>query len=117
MGEVKPGWQPAVYFLVAAGSGLVKIGWVRHRLNVRARIEQLQPGCPYTLIEAFVLAPASRIDEGRVHRRFMPLHHRGEFFRCEGDLRTLLQLGAADPDAAGAWLRAEIGVDAEILGG
>lgn len=96
---------PGVYFLSAAGANLVKIGHVRKSHRAIDRVEALQPGCPYRLSLLFVLPGANRRDEARLHKLYSEQNFEREWFRCEGPLKTFLQLAVASPERAAEQLQ------------
>ena len=106
---VAPAHVPVVYFALAVGANLIKIGTVVGAHRVEKRMELLQPGCPFDL-KVLLIAPGfGRREEARIHRAFAGQWHRGEWFRCEGRLKEVLQLACIEgADAACARLRAEL---------
>lgn len=89
-----------VYFLGAGGADLVKIGTVLDVAKVALRIDTLQAGCPYPLVLLFVVAPAGRHEESRMHRWFKSEHFRGEWYRYQGALAGFLGRALLDPVSA-----------------
>lgn len=87
---------PVVYFALAVGANLVKIGTVVGADRVAKRMALLQPGCPYDLKVLLVLPCFGRREEVRLHRLYAAYCHRGEWFRCEGDLKAMLQTAHVD---------------------
>ena len=87
---------PLVYFALAVGGNLIKIGTVagEHRLDQRMAL--LQPGCPYELKVLLALPGFGRREEARLHRLYAAHVFRGEWFWCEGELKALLQLAHVD---------------------
>lgn len=78
-----------VYFIQC--EGFIKIG---KTINVRQRILSHQMSTPFELVlVGFVRCPVYRLDEceGRFHRRFGDLHHRGEWFRLESPLVEFIE--------------------------
>jgi hypothetical protein len=83
---IDPEWAPlleSVVYFIQCGDYL-KIGVAN---NARARMEDLQVGCPHDLALIGEL-PGGETLETELHRRFQKFHHRGEWFRFEGALRT-----------------------------
>lgn len=98
--------EPVVYFALAVGGNLIKIGTVVDAGRVAKRMALLQPGCPYDLKVLLVLAGFGRREEVRLHRLYAPYCFRGEWFRCEGELKALLQMAHVEgAEAAAAHLR------------
>ena len=89
-----------VYFLGAGGADLVKIGTVIDAEKVTFRINTLQAGCPYPLVLLFMIMPAGRHEESRMHRWFKTEHFRGEWYRYRGALAGFLDYALRDPAAA-----------------
>ena len=83
---------PVVYFALAVGSNLVKIGTVVSAGRLDKRMAILQPGCPYDLKVLLVLPGFGRREEVRLHRLYAAQCFRGEWFRCDGALKDLLQV-------------------------
>lgn len=81
---------PVVYFALAVGGNLVKIGTVVGAERVEKRMAMLQPGCPYDLKVLLVLPGYGRREEARLHRLFAAQAFRSEWFRCDGELKELL---------------------------
>lgn len=72
-----------VYFIAAETVGAVKIGFSRN--HPRARLKQLQTGCPAPLkLLAFIEGAPD--DEAGLHKRFTDLKIHSEWFRLEGPL-------------------------------
>lgn len=92
--------RAAVYFILAAGSNMVKIGWVRDHEKIAKRIEALQTGCPFPLKLQFLLTPLSKVDEKRIQTLFTGYWQYREWFRCEGRLKEFLQRAVVFPDEA-----------------
>lgn len=89
-----------VYLIRADSTPFVKIGLA---INTEKRLKELQVGSPHSL------SVARTIDGGRkmeavFHRRFHPLHIRGEWFNFHEDMKTWVP---ADTDFHGieAWHR------------
>ncbi|MBL9048482.1 MAG: GIY-YIG nuclease family protein, partial [Tabrizicola sp.] len=93
---IKAPCVPVVYFALAVGGNLVKIGTVVGAERVEKRMALLQPGCPYDLKVLLVLPEFGRREEVRLHRLYAAYCHRGEWFRCEGDLKAMLQTAHVD---------------------
>jgi hypothetical protein len=68
----------AVYFMLAVGTPLVKVGWTSG--DPTKRLASLQVGCPHQLI-ILAAIPAGAYFEGVVHRKLWESHVRGEWFR------------------------------------
>jgi hypothetical protein len=100
--DVKPPDESGagIYFIGAMGANLIKIGWVRRLERVEERLARLQIDCPFPALLLLTVGPASRVQEGRVHRHFCAQHFNGEWFRCAGKLADLVALSATDPKAA-----------------
>lgn len=92
--------NPAVYFALAVGGNLIKIGTVADIRLVQRRMELLQPGCPYALKVLLIVPGCGRQEEVRLHRLYRPYKFRSEWFRCEGRLKTMLQIAAVEGDDA-----------------
>ena len=90
----------AVYFALAVGGNMIKIGMVADVDYVQRRMELLQPGCPYDLKVLLVVPSFGRREEARLHRIYAEYQFRSEWFRCDGRLKTLLQIAAADGQVA-----------------
>lgn len=78
-----------VYFIRC--EDFIKIG---KSTNVTNRHRALQAAGPFDLhLVAFVPCRSNEIDalEGRMHRRFRRLHHRGEWFRLESPLAEFIE--------------------------
>ena len=78
-----------VYFIQNAVTGNIKIG---HATNVSARLGQMQTGSDCELVLLYFMEthfPAAQ--EGEFHRRFDFCRIRGEWFKCEGDLKEFLK--------------------------
>lgn len=75
-----------VYFIATESYDFVKIGWA---MRPKARLTELQTGCPH---ELFLLKtiPAEFFEEADYHKRFARFRHRGEWFRCEGELKKFV---------------------------
>lgn len=105
--ERTPG-VPVVYFALAVGANLVKIGTVVDARRVQKRMELLQPGCPFDLKVMLVLPGFGRREEARLHRLYAAQALPAEWFRCDGELKELLQLGLVEGvEAAVAHLRSK----------
>lgn len=83
------------YFVEAVGAGFVKIGrtenpWPRHRLHT------IQSNCPH---EVRFLGCVRGLVEREMHARFAAYHHRGEWYRLEGELAEFV-LGLEQVEAA-----------------
>lgn len=76
-----------VYFIRAVGTNLVKIGSAKHP---RLRLDNLQVGCPHRLVIEAAIISTPQESESTFHRRFSKYHHRGEWFKREGDLESFL---------------------------
>lgn len=74
-----------VYFV--RGGDWVKIG---RSTDVIARVRDLQTTSPLDLRIAVIVHGDNRL-ESRLHRRFASLHIRGEWFRCEPPLSSLIE--------------------------
>lgn len=77
-----------VYFIQCRD--FIKIG---KTINLRQRLIAHQLSTPFDLaIAGFVQCLSYELDEmeGRFHRRFSDLHHRGEWFRLEGALESFI---------------------------
>lgn len=98
----------AVYFVQAVGVNLVKIGWVLNAASFDKRFARLQTDCPYPAKLLHLAPGVSRREEQRAHKMFEKVHHHGEWFRIEGDLKRFLQLCAVDGEAATGRLRAAL---------
>lgn len=84
-----------IYFLRAGDEGPVKIGYVEHDLD--KRIRHLQSG-HYEKLELLRVIPGTMVDEGRFHLYFRERRIRGEWFRFD---QTMLSLMICDlPRAA-----------------
>lgn len=71
-----------VYFVRAVGTPYVKIGFVVQHFTLRSRLEELQCGCPHTLvIEATY--PGLYPEEKAFHVRFQANRVRGEWFELD----------------------------------
>jgi len=66
-----------VYFIQAGEGGPIKIGWA---VDPRARLNELQVGCPEPLRLLMTLAGDGGL-EAQLHRRFARIRPRGEWFR------------------------------------
>ncbi|QFT81174.1 hypothetical protein FIU89_11190 [Roseovarius sp. THAF27] len=97
-----------IYFLSAAGANLIKIGFVQNIDKIARRVDALQAGCPYALVNVFVARGASRREEWRAHRLFEEYRFRAEWFRCDGRLKSFLQFAVAYPDEASRRLRLQL---------
>ena len=93
-----------IYFALAVGSLTVKIGYTSGRPE--DRLAALSTGCPHDL----VLLDSSFGDakrEAELHECFASLHHKGEWFRLDGELlehmtgRILSHVTSADFPAEG----------------
>jgi hypothetical protein len=81
--------QCGVYFVQC--EGFVKIG---KTVNLRQRLMTHQMSTPFELtLLGFVQCPSYRLDEteGQFHRRFLDLHHRGEWFRLEEPISRFIE--------------------------
>jgi hypothetical protein len=97
---------PVVYFALAVGGNLIKIGTVVDAGRVAKRMALLQPGCPYDLKVLLVLPGFGRREEVQLHRLYAPYCFRGEWFRCEGELKAMLQIAHVEgAEAAAVHLR------------
>lgn len=101
----RDGSRSAIYFIGAMGADLVKIGWVLDLEKIDARLDRMRIDCPYPVMPLLTVGPASRVEEARIHKHFLKQHFHGEWFRFEGTLRNLLELGARDEQAAAAEVR------------
>ena len=95
-----------VYFVGAMGANLVKIGWVRQLDKIAGRLDRMRIDCPFPVMVLLTVGPATRHHEARLHRHFEPLHHHGEWFRYDGEIRAIVDLAANDPEAAATRVRA-----------
>lgn len=93
-----------VYFVLAAGAGLVKIGWVRNFEKVERRLDRIATDCPYPIQLLHLIESVERVVEPRIQRHFDACHHHGEWYRCEAHLKEFLQLAAVEPESASAIL-------------
>jgi hypothetical protein len=100
--------EPVVYFALAVGANMVKIGTVVEEARVARRMDLLQPGCPYELKVLLILPGFGRREEAKLHRLFAAQAFRGEWFRCDGALKELLQLAHVEgKEAAISLLRSK----------
>lgn len=83
---------------------MVKIGMVHRVANLQARIVELQAGCPYPLRLVLIMDGGDRRNEARLHSAFDQYRFRGEWFRIEGEIASLLAKSKADPTQALATL-------------
>jgi hypothetical protein len=97
-----------IYFVGAAGAGLVKIGWVLRASQVEGRLARLQTDCPYPVVLLHLVTPATQVHERRLHKRFLAHHFHGEWFHWEGEVRAFLERAEREPDAANAELLASL---------
>jgi hypothetical protein len=77
------------FVYVAAAGDPVKIGFAA---NVRQRLQTLQTSCPFPL-RLLHSAPATTLDEKRLHARFKPQRAIREWFRLESDLSEWIEAG------------------------
>jgi hypothetical protein len=77
------GW---IYFIVAAESGIVKIGWAK---DPAKRLLQLQTANHLTL-SVFGTTRGTVKQEQALHRRFRHLRIRGEWFKIDEELTAFL---------------------------
>lgn len=76
----------AVYFIQAGEGGPVKIGTTHASIEVRLR--GLQPGCPFELKVLRVIEGGTAA-ECWLHRHFLDLHIRSEWFRYSPEMETV----------------------------
>lgn len=86
-------------YVISAGPEYVKIG-VSKTLQ---RISDLQCGCPLPLAY-LALADWPNKDERRIHRVLRSIHVRGEWFRREALIDSLIKHMHAGDTNANAWL-------------
>lgn len=75
-----------VYFIGAEGLSYVKIGFAR---DLAHRLRELQCASPHELV-VLVSFPGTLRTERELHARWAAMRHRGEWYRLEGDLASLL---------------------------
>lgn len=89
-----------VYFIGACGADMVKIGTIVDIGTIEGRLSRLQTGCPYPLMLLFIISPAGRREESKMHRWFAAEHFRGEWYRYRGELKEFLTLSQREPQQA-----------------
>jgi hypothetical protein len=67
-----------VYFIQPECGGPIKIGYSS---DVRRRIEEFQPGCPYKLKPLLCVRGGTIFDEKKLHRKFEKHRLHGEWFK------------------------------------
>jgi hypothetical protein len=79
-----------VYFVAAAASGLIKIGFT---VDLPGRLMELQTGS-HVELDTLLTIPGAPALERQMHGRFAAQRARGEWFRREGDLKKFLEENA-----------------------
>jgi hypothetical protein len=79
-----------IYAVKVKGQSFVKIGWTQDG-SLRSRMQNIQLANPHE-IELLANAPGKRPEELAIHIRLkrVGLHHRGEWFRLEGETLVVL---------------------------
>lgn len=93
-----------VYFIQAGKDGPIKIGSCTHAPSRRSNIQSHNP----EPIRIAGLVQGGFILEMRLHSHFRKLHIRGEWFRCEDELKELVQRFNRAPHDREAWPRHRI---------
>lgn len=78
-----------IYFIEAVGSGAVKIGYTD--AEPAERLRQLQTGCPLEL-RLLASSPGTENDEADLHQQFQHLRIRGEWFKIDDELRSVINV-------------------------
>lgn len=95
-----------IYFIEAAGAGLVKIGFTDG--SAAERLKKLQTGCPHRL-ELLAVTPGDRGEELRQHGMWGYLWESGEWFRMDDRLRWYIHwLSSGMVSTLFAELRADV---------
>lgn len=68
-----------IYFMRAAGTDMVKIGYTKDEASLGRRLKTLQTGHPW-LLEIVRTIDGAQWAEGWLHEVFKADHHRGEWF-------------------------------------
>ncbi len=76
-----------VYFMRIDGKGHVKIGFSKEPTNRLKGFTTSTPGTPK--IVGFM--PGTVETEGKLHKKFAALHVKGEWFKCTGALKALVE--------------------------
>lgn len=88
-----------IYFIRDATSDLVKVGFSEKPWG---RFGQIQVHCPHKL-DMLAIAPGDMAEEGRLHRLFAPVRHRGEWFRLSGPITVYIATAKARDEIETDW--------------
>lgn len=69
-----------IYFVQVAEDGPIKIGYCNKRAGIRARMSELQVGCPWPLVVRRIMQVEGLFEERRLHERFADHRIGGEWF-------------------------------------
>lgn len=79
--------ETVVYFIGSIEFGYVKIGMTS---EIKQRLKQVQILCPFD-VEILKIVDGGRHIEDKYHKQFSNLNTRGEWFKIEGDLKSLIE--------------------------
>lgn len=88
-----------IYFVRAAGTDFVKIGYTQDRASLKGRLHALQTGQPWQLDLLRVVDGADQWVEMWLHQVYAAQRHHGEWFTYSPDMMTI----AADRRAISKW--------------
>lgn len=103
-----------IYFIQVGDDGPIKIG---HTIgSPLARLNAMQTGSPYELRVIATIPDAPFSLEGELHRRFVHLRIRGEWFRPASEIEGCIrEMGRSwNPDVAMSSLVAKVNRDREL---
>ena len=78
-----------IYFVRAAGTDFVKIGYTQDQASLKGRLQALQTGRPWRLDVLRTIDPADRWVEGWLHEVYAAQRHQGEWFTYSHDMMTI----------------------------
>lgn len=78
-----------IYFLLAEGTDAVKIGYT-HDFEMKSRMQQYHCHSPYNF-DLLKILPGTMIEERNIHKRFVKLKIRGEWFKYTEELKEFIE--------------------------
>lgn len=84
-----------VYFIGTEDKKYVKIGYCNR--DPQGRVSTLQIGCPLE-IKLIGTMSGNMADEVNLHRKFLPYHIRGEWFKLSDEIKQFIDCGVMPVD-------------------